>query len=388
MLCRAGNRIAALALLWAAVAVDPTSVRPHRSLAAMLANAGDVDAAADEYGRFIEFVLKQGQVRRAAVELAYGIATLGNHPKLQHAAAHLVPLGDIARALSGSASTPEEPTDLAPVVAIPDARAANGNGDRRMSQSVPAAPEATARLASAVDRPAAFDEVASRINAMGVRTVAFTSAVAGEGVSTVALGTALALAELRAEAVLLVDANWLRPSLTIDASLESAPGLADHLAQRATLASVVRPSGEARVAFLPIGDRAAAKPTLQAVSSLLATEATSFRTIVVDLSPVLVSEPFVAPWASSLDALFVVVREGLTELPLALQALSAIGRRTAPHIVMNRAIARSPHAAPTAASDRCEPSALDLFLRDDADNCPSDDRTESRDTGASRPVIG
>src|SRR6267378_4653312 len=70
LLNRGGNRIAALALLWAAVAVDPTGVTPHRRLAAMLANAGDVDAAADEYERFIEFVVKQGQVRRAADELA------------------------------------------------------------------------------------------------------------------------------------------------------------------------------------------------------------------------------------------------------------------------------------------------------------------------------
>src|SRR2546426_8426152 len=128
LLCIGGNRIAALALLWAAVAVDPTGVRPHRRLAAMLANAGDVDAAADEYGRFIEFVLKQGQVRGAAAELAYGIAALGDVPKLHQAAAHLITLGDIARSLSESASPADEPTELAPFMALPGGRP-TGNGE-------------------------------------------------------------------------------------------------------------------------------------------------------------------------------------------------------------------------------------------------------------------
>src|SRR5712691_4975777 len=281
LLCRGGNRIAALALLWAAVAVDPTGVRPHRRLAAMLANAGDVDAAADEYGRFIEFVLKQGQVGRAAAELAYGIAALGDVPKLHQAAAHLIPLGDIARSVTESASTREEPTELAPFVALPGWRT-NGKGDRHMRDSEPPVPVATAMPAS-TDPSVAFDEVGRRVDVMGLRRVGFTSAASGEGVSTTALGTARALARVRGEAVLLVDANWLRPSLTADAGLESAPGLADYLARRASLASVVRPAGRGQVAFLPIGDRDAAEPDLPAVSSFLATDAASFQTIVVDL---------------------------------------------------------------------------------------------------------
>ena len=298
LLCNGGNRIAALALLWAAVAVDPTGVRPHRRLAAMLANAGDVDAAADEYGRFIEFVLKEGQVRRAAAELAYGLAALGDVPKLQQAAAQLVPLGDLAGSLSGLAATPEEPTELAPFVALPGGKT-NGNDARRIGHSEPPVPMATARPAS-TDPSLAFDEVARRVDVMGLRRVGFTSAASGEGVSTTALGTARALAGLRGEAVLLVDANWLRPSLTADAGLESAPGLADYLARRASLASVVQPAGRAQVAFLPIGDRAAAEPDLPAVSQFFASDAASFQTIVVDLPHVPPGEAFVVPWASSL----------------------------------------------------------------------------------------
>jgi len=39
----------------------------------------------------------------------------------------------------------------------------------------------------------------------------------GEGVSTIALGTALSLAALRQDTVLLVDANWMDPSPTREA---------------------------------------------------------------------------------------------------------------------------------------------------------------------------
>ena len=382
-LCRAGNRVAALALLWAAVAVDPTSVRPHRRLAAMLANAGDVDAAADEYGRFIEFVLKQGQVRRAADELAYGIAALGDVPKLHQAAAHLITLGDIARSLSESASTADEPTELAPFMALPGGRP-TGNGEPRHGHSEPPAPLATAVPVS-TDPSVAFEEVARRVDAMGLRRVGFMSAASGEGVSTTALGTARALAGLRREAVLLVDANWLRPSLTADAGLESASGLADYLARRASLASVVQPAGRARVAFLPIGDRAAAEPTLPAVSSFLATDAASFQTIVVDLPHVPPGEAFVVPWASSLDGLFAVVRESVTQLALAHDTFSALRLPKAPLFVINRAAARAPDAEPSQTS-ACESRALDWCPREDADSTPSEDRTESRDTGASRSV--
>jgi Mrp family chromosome partitioning ATPase len=355
-LCRAGNRVAALALLWAAVAVDPTSVRPHRRLAAMLANAGDVDAAAAEYERFIEFVLKQGQIRRAADELAYGIAALGDVPRLHQAAAHLIPLGDIARSLSESASTPEEPAELAPFVALTGGRP-DGNGERHIGHSEPPVPLATA-ISASTEPSAAFDEVARRVDAMGLRHVGFMSAASGEGVSTTALGTARALAGLRRGAVLLVDANWLRPSLTADAGLESASGLADYLARRASLASVVQPAGRARVAFLPIGDRAAAEPTPPAVSSFLATDAASFQTIIVDLPHVPQGEAFVVPWASSLDGLFAVVRESVTQLALAHDTFIALGLPKAPLYVINRATVRSPDADPAVTSAR-EPHAVD-----------------------------
>jgi hypothetical protein len=89
MLLEAGNRVAALALLWSAVAIDPVDLGAHRRLAAMLANAGDLDGAANEYARYIDFVLPLGDVGRATNELQYGAKMLGGHPALHEAAEKL-----------------------------------------------------------------------------------------------------------------------------------------------------------------------------------------------------------------------------------------------------------------------------------------------------------
>src|ERR671934_1927291 len=86
MLLSAGNRVAALALLWSAVAVDPLDLGAHRRLAAMLANAGDLDGAANEYARYVEFLLPVGDVPRATLELSYGVRVVGGHPALRDAA--------------------------------------------------------------------------------------------------------------------------------------------------------------------------------------------------------------------------------------------------------------------------------------------------------------
>jgi hypothetical protein len=90
MLTQAGNRVAALAVMWSAVAIAPTDLGAHRRLAAMLANAGDVDGAANEYARYIEFMLPIGNVARATMELEYGAKMFGGHVALQEAAEKIV----------------------------------------------------------------------------------------------------------------------------------------------------------------------------------------------------------------------------------------------------------------------------------------------------------
>ena len=114
MLLEAGNRVAALALLWSAVAIDPIDLGAHRRLAAMLANAGDVDGAANEYARYIDFVLPLGDVGRATNELQYGARMLGGHAAL-HEAAEKIATAVRALVPGIAASTPTLPARSTPI---------------------------------------------------------------------------------------------------------------------------------------------------------------------------------------------------------------------------------------------------------------------------------
>lgn len=77
VLLREGNRIAALALLWAAVALDPVDLTAHRRLAAVLANSGDLHGALEEHARYREFLRARGEFEALRNEVAYAAATLG-----------------------------------------------------------------------------------------------------------------------------------------------------------------------------------------------------------------------------------------------------------------------------------------------------------------------
>jgi hypothetical protein len=116
-LVRLDNRIAALALLWAAVGIAPDSLAAHRRLAAALANSGDLDAAAEEHARYIELLLKTERLPQAALEFAYARATVGPHRALEALAAETVPLEAVATALALPVATPALPrASLAPPV--------------------------------------------------------------------------------------------------------------------------------------------------------------------------------------------------------------------------------------------------------------------------------
>ena len=114
MMIQAGNRVAAMALLWSAVAIDPTDLASHRRLAATLAHGGDVDGAADEYARYIEFMLPMGEVGRATMELSYGASVLGGHPALHEAAEKIVTAVRAIVPQSNAAIAPQRDASIAP----------------------------------------------------------------------------------------------------------------------------------------------------------------------------------------------------------------------------------------------------------------------------------
>ena len=182
----------------------------------------------------------------------------------------------------------------------------------------------------------AFDGLASRVDATGFRTVGFTSALLGEGVSTIALGTALALAALRQEKVLLVDANWIRPSLTADARAASRRGLAEVLRRQALPGGLVVPTDQPRLSFLPAGAKDGTPPELDAaLREFLGGALSRFDTVVVDLPAALSGDSAITAWAAALQQFFVVARSGVTPLAALRRAIAEIAADD-PQIVLNR----------------------------------------------------
>ena len=183
-----------------------------------------------------------------------------------------------------------------------------------------------------------FDGLATRIRSAELRTVGFTGAVYGEGASTLALGTSLSLAALHSGQVLLVDANWLRPSLTSDAGVRSAPGLADVLRGDAELGKVLVPTDRAGLSFLAAGGVDGRRPPLEDLSSFLTDALSEFSAVVADLPPALAGESVVLAWGAALEQIFVVVRNGVTPLALVRRAIEEVALEQ-PQIVLNRATA-------------------------------------------------
>ena len=121
LLTQHGNRVAALAVLWAAVAIDPVDHAVHRRLAATLATGGDLDGAAEEYSRYVEFLLPRGELEAATAELHYAAQTLGRVQSLTETvtkiAAELPALVDLARERVAPIATPtadaHDPVEIA-----------------------------------------------------------------------------------------------------------------------------------------------------------------------------------------------------------------------------------------------------------------------------------
>ena len=110
LLTQHGNRVAALAVLWAAVAIDPVDHSVHRRLAATLASGGDLDGAAHEHARYVEFAMARGDIEAATAELHYAAQTLGRIQPLVDAVtrvtAQLPALLETARERSGPIASP------------------------------------------------------------------------------------------------------------------------------------------------------------------------------------------------------------------------------------------------------------------------------------------
>ena len=199
----------------------------------------------------------------------------------------------------------------------------------------------------------------ARLEVQLLRSLGVTSALRGEGRTSIALAFSLIQAVDFGRRVTLVETDLDQPALAALLSLECGPGLAELLRGEASLAEctqTVRPNLSVVVA----GHASEGKARLLAALSkqrLIESIQMSSELVVVDLPPVLDS-----PWgripADSLQKIVLVVRAGITPLRR-VQAQNNCGGENRGHPVRGQVPSRSARRRPP----RLPPSARNVRRR-------------------------
>lgn len=205
----------------------------------------------------------------------------------------------------------------------------NGNGNGYHSNGKTLVPEEYARLHADIERAAN----PSRCFVVGV-----TSAVYGEGKTTVALNLAGTMAQNSEARVTLVDFNLRNWDMQTRLNLPAAAGLVDVLeGSEDDLSAIVQRTEMENLTIIPAG-RAAANPARLVRSARLAevvgTLKLSSDFIVLDMAPVLpVADT--KTMAKLLDGVVMVVRAGVTPREIVARAIDAVGSDKVLGVVLN-----------------------------------------------------
>ncbi|HWZ90574.1 MAG TPA: polysaccharide biosynthesis tyrosine autokinase [Polyangiaceae bacterium] len=158
-----------------------------------------------------------------------------------------------------------------------------------------------------------------------LRTIAITSARQGEGKSTVAVNTAIALAEVEPR-ILLIDGDLRRPSLHTKLGIRPTQGLSDVLVGTAVYEDVIHSTKHAGLDLLAAGTRTPNSYRLlqsDQFDELLARAAESYKTIIIDAPAV---EPIIdaAILAAHTDGTVFVIASSETDTNVAKRAIAKL----------------------------------------------------------------
>lgn len=198
-------------------------------------------------------------------------------------------------------------------------------------------------LASAISRgPRAEDGSGPQGPAPSVFGI--TSAISGEGKTTVALHLALAIARNTCLSICLLDLSLGEDTLCRRIGARPAgAGTVDVLEGVGTTVRTIRLAAEDNLAIIPAG-RAPRNPgkvaRSAAVPELIAATRQMFDLVVVDLPAV--STGNALPLAVHVDKLLMVVRAGVTPKDMVTSAVERMGRHRTAGIILNRHRAACP----------------------------------------------
>jgi len=171
------------------------------------------------------------------------------------------------------------------------------------------------------------------------RTILVTSALAGEGKSTVSANFAVAISQMIGEYVLLVDSDLRRPDLHNFFGMPPRPGLAEYLSEDINLADLLIKTDFEKLTLLQAGRVPANSTELlhsEKMNNLIKELKSRYsdRYIIIDSPPIMsTSEPDVL--AEQVDGVVVVVRAGMTPREIVEDVVSQINPDKLLGVIMN-----------------------------------------------------
>lgn len=183
-----------------------------------------------------------------------------------------------------------------------------------------------------------FRGIYTRAGTGGSEVLAITSAITGEGKSTVSLGLAVTMAQdFPDRRVLLVETDLQNPSLARDFEFDPNPGLINHLVEDEPLESIYRSTEIDNLYILPSGGPVT-NPGRLLRSSLMVSAVTTMRDtydlVILDLTSILVNSDAL-PMADLADGVIVIVRAGVTPISLVNKAVKLLDESKLLGVVLN-----------------------------------------------------
>jgi Mrp family chromosome partitioning ATPase len=190
-----------------------------------------------------------------------------------------------------------------------------------------------------------YTRVLLSMQAQQHQVLGVTSAIEGEGKTTIAAGLATALAEDGAllgfgrdtDTTLFVECNAGPPPNDPRWSLRPGPGLVQVLRGEATLDAAIQTVSVERLAVLPLGEPAHTFPLAirtAALPDMMDEMRSRFGLIVLDL-PAVLNSTDTEVLARLADQIVLVVRAGVTPVKLVRQALDQLGEEHLLGMVLN-----------------------------------------------------
>jgi Mrp family chromosome partitioning ATPase len=169
-----------------------------------------------------------------------------------------------------------------------------------------------------------------------VHSIGITSAVSGEGRTTIATGVAAAMAADLDRSIVLVEVDLAHPGVHQLLGITPEPGLAEYLRGECALSEAVHQISD-KLFVLPAGDGAKEAPNLiyrLARADLRSRMNTADALLVLDLPPIFTTSYGVLA-SSMAEALVFVVHAGSTTDDEVRESLTKLGENTVRSIVVN-----------------------------------------------------